>query len=127
MILHWSLLFNAIALNDNTMYYIFIVSSKTRPIYHDFYPKLIRVLPLSDAIFVAQLVKNGFLPGDTKESIKAKPTPAEKTTFFLDNCIAPGFNDDGSNPLFNQLLELMERSDNMVLKSVAKEIKSKLN
>ena len=81
---------------------------------------------MSDAIFIARLYASQFLPGDAKEATAARPTRADKATFFLDNYIANGFEDDGSNPLFSELLNLMERSDDMVLKTVAKDIKSKV-
>ena len=97
-----------------------------REVYLEYYPKLIRVLPMSDAIFIARLYASRFLPGDAKEAIAARPTRADKATFFLDNYIDGGFDDDGTNPLFSDLLNLMEKSDDMVLKSVAKEIKKKL-
>ena len=81
---------------------------------------------MSDAIFIARLYASKFLPGDSKEAIAARPTRADKATFFLDNYIDTGFEDDGSNPLFSDLLNLMEKSEDLVLKSVAKEIKRKV-
>jgi len=76
--------------------------------------------------FVVQLYCSGFLFGDAKESIAAKATRANKAAYFLDECINPGFDDDNTNPLFTKLLELMERSDDEVLNTVAKDIKSKM-
>ena len=82
---------------------------------------------MSDAIFIAKLYASRFLPGDAKEAIHARPTRADKATYFLDNYIDGGFSDDGTtNELLSELLNLMEKSDDMVLKSVAKEIKKKL-
>ena len=82
---------------------------------------------MSDPIFVAQLYAKNILTSYAMESIKARLTRAEKAEFFLENCIANAFNDDGSNPRFYLLLEIMRNSDDMVLVSVAEEIKSKLN
>ena len=97
-----------------------------KEVYLEYYPKLIRVLPMTDAIFIAKLYASQFLPGDAKESISARPTRADKATYFLDNCIANAFDDDGSNELFADLVKLMEKSDDMVLKKVAKEINEKI-
>ena len=98
-----------------------------KDVYDDYYPKLIRVLPMNDSLFIAQLYSNKFLPGDAKESVMVRPTRADKATFFLDNYIVKGFDDDGmSNQLFIELIRVMEKSDDLVLKSVAKEIRNKI-
>ena len=97
-----------------------------KDVYTDYYSKLIIVLPMNDPIFIAKLYASQFLPGDAKEAVAARVTRAEKATFFLDNHIKNGFDDDGSNPLFLDLLKLMEKSDDIVLQSVAKEIRSKI-
>ena len=99
--------------------------SSMKQLYTDYYTKLVRVLPMNDALFMAHLYSSQFLPGDAKESVAARTTRAEKASFFLDNYIEKGFEDDGSNPLFLELLKLMQRSDNLTLKSVANDIDSK--
>ena len=101
--------------------------SSLKEVYLNFYPKLIRVLPMSDAIFIARLYSSQFLPGDAKDLVASRPTRADKATYFLDNYIANAFDDDdGSNPLFTELLNLMEKSDDMVLNRVASDINNKL-
>ena len=97
-----------------------------KDVYTNYYPKLIKVLPMNDAIFMAQLYASQFLPGDAKEAVAARVTRADKASFFLDNHIEKGFDNDGSNPLFLDLLKLMAKSDDIVLQSVAKEIRSKI-
>lgn len=98
-----------------------------KDVYDEYYPKLIRVLPMNDSLFIAQLYSKHFLPGDAKDSIMARATRADKATYFLDNYIANDFDDEGtSNSLFVELIRLMEKSDDLVLKSVAKEIRSKI-
>ena len=87
---------------------------------------LIKTLPMEDTIFIAQLFVKDFLPGDTKEAIKAETTRAKKAAFFLDKTIMPTFAYDGSSPMFLNLLNLMMDTDYMSLTSLAKEIKSKL-
>ena len=101
--------------------------SSMKQVYMDYYPKLMQVLPMNDALFIAQLYAGRFLPGDTKDVIQSRHTRAEKVQCFLDNCIKPAFLDDESNDIFLALLKMMENSDNVVLKSVAKEIESKIH
>ena len=74
------------------------MSSMTK-VYHEYYPKLIKVLPMNNDLFILQLCASHFLPGDAKECIMAKATLAEKAAFFLDNYISIGF-DNGNKPLF---------------------------
>ena len=97
-----------------------------RSVYDNYYPKLIKVLPMEDPHFIAQLRRECFFPGDTKEATAAKETCAKKATFFLDEIITRAFEDDGSNPMFSKLLNLMMNTDNETLKSLAKEIKGKV-
>ena len=82
---------------------------------------------MHDTLFIAKLKDSGFLPGNVKDTITyAKPTPADKAMFFLDNCITNGFTDDNKNPLFMKLIDVMSKSDNFVLKSVTADIKDKI-
>ena len=97
-----------------------------KSVYVDYYPQLIKILPMDDPYFIAQLFREDFLPGDTKEAIAARATRAEKATFFLDKIIAPAFRDDGSNPMFSKLLNVMMNTDNQTLQSLAQEIKGKI-
>ena len=97
-----------------------------KDVYTKYYPTLIKVLPMNDTIFVAQLFASNFLPGNAKEAIEARDTRADKASFFLDNHIVNGFDDDGNNPLFLDLLKLMEKTDDIVLQTVAKEIRNKI-
>ena len=97
-----------------------------KEVYTNYYPKLVKVLPMNDAIFMAQLYASQFLPGDAKETIAARATRADKASCFLDRYIVAGFEVDESNPLFVKLLNVMEESDDIVLQSVAKEIRNKI-
>lgn len=99
--------------------------STLKDVYLEYYPKLIRVLPMDDAYFRANLNASRFLPGDAKAMIESRPTRADKASYFLDNFIANAFEDDGSNSMFSDLLNLMERSDDSALKSIAAQIKKK--
>ena len=100
--------------------------SSMKEVYMEYYPRLVKVLPMNDALFIAQLYAGRLLPGNTKEVIQSRHTSAEKVQCFLDDCIKPAFLDDESNDIFLALLKIMENSDNVVLKSVAKEIEKKI-
>ena len=82
--------------------------------YNDFYPKLIRNLPMDDVIFQSYLVADGlFGNGDLKDRVRAQPTTAQATTKFLDKAISPHIlvdDDDDLNlePLY-KLLRAMEK------------------
>ena len=94
-----------------------------RSVYMEYYPKLIKFLPIEDPFFRRDLVVKLCLSGDTMDTIRAKATRFERASFFLDHIIKPAFEDDGSNPVFLDLLNLMMNTESMPL---AKEIKSKL-
>lgn len=100
--------------------------SSMKEVYKEYYPKLVRVLPMNDVLFIAQLCARGLLPGNTKAVIQSRHTSAEKVQCFLDSCIEPAFFDDESNDVFLDLLKIMENSDHVVLNSVAKEIEKNI-
>ena len=97
----------------------------TSKVFQQFYFKLVRKLPMDDSLFSAQLVTCGLLPGDLKQKIKAKETPADKATCFLDHRISSDVS-IGNLTTFNELLNVMEDSDNDSLKVLAEDIKTAL-
>lgn len=94
-------------------------------VYQKFYPQLVKMLPTHDAIFMAKLYANKFLPGDAKVMIQQQPTRAQKNQYFLDQCIGQGFYPDdnvkgkASNPLLEQLLTVMEDCDDRSVSALA--------
>ena len=92
-------------------------------VYQQFYPMLLQVLPMDDAVFVGNLFSNNLLPGDIKSNILAKQTRAEKVSYFLDNVVYPAFlvNETSNNQL-NKLLKLMTESDYDTVKLLAAKI-----
>ena len=96
--------------------------SSMKQLYTDYYNKLVKVLPMKDRIFLGYLHHRQFLSDDAMQSIAARTTRAERAAFFLDNYIEKGFDDDESNPLFLELLKLMQESDDLFVKSVAHSI-----
>ena len=75
---------------------------------------------MKDAIFVSHLVQ--LLPGDLKEMMQSKPTPAEAATYFLDNAIKPAI-DCGDNESLDILLSVMQSFGSNLLRKLAQKIK----
>ena len=92
--------------------------------YERFYPDLLKSLPMADPHFHEDLEKNLFF-GNLLEEVKAKDTEARKAAHFLQNAINHSLKIDNTEP-FDNLLEVMENSDNGDCKSLAKEIKTYL-
>lgn len=90
-----------------------------------YYPNFINVLPLDDITFVGDLVHAcDMFPGNTKDTVIAQTTRADKAAEFLKQCIEPGFSYDGnSNQLLDKLLLVMEHSDFPATKHLAKTFK----
>ena len=91
--------------------------------YRQFYPKLLQVLPMDDAIFLGILYSKNLLPGDIKDKISAKQTRADKAECFLHNVIYPEFHvNETSNNQLNKLLEVMTECDNDTVRLLAAQI-----
>ena len=100
----------------------------TKKVFQDFYAKLVKALPMKDALFVAELYSQGLLPDDQKDQIKSLATQAEMAMHFLDSVIKPdltcGINTRGS---FDKLIAVMNDSENQTVKQLAEQIRSKLS
>ena len=96
-----------------------------KQVFQDYYPKLVEVLPMNDATFIAELVPHGLLPGDLKHQLEAQNTLKHKATHFLDNAIKPSIiiGDDNS---FTKLLSVMADGDFQSVRNLAKQIKDSL-
>ena len=86
-----------------------------------FYPELVRALPMNDACFRSLLYRADLLPGNLKDEVQSKPTRADKAEHFLDQRI----NNNVAN--FTKLLAVLEESkdDNMI--KLAKQIRTKID
>ena len=102
------------------------MSNHTAETFKLFYGELVEKLPMNDAVFVANLYSNDFLPGDLKNQLSSLKTSADKATLFLDSVIKPSVTSDGSKT-FDKLLNVMEgiRSGDF-LKDLAKQIRTSL-
>ena len=96
-------------------------------IYNEYYAKLIKKLPMKDAIFLGKLYTADLFSGNQKEKMESETTSPERATYFLDNAIKPALEDDDDIEPFLKLLEVMEKFDNNLLKKLAAEIRMKLS
>ena len=94
-------------------------------IFQKFYPKLVKTLPMNDAIFMAELYARDFLPDDLKEYIESLPTSAKKSSHFLDHVIKPSVT-SGDASRFDELLNVMEDSEYQGVKELAKVIRDSI-
>ena len=98
-----------------------IMSSKA---FQQFYSKLVKTLPMDDAVFTAELFSNDLLPGDLKNQLKlVHRTSADKAVLFLDSVIEPSVTSDGGSS-FDKLLHVMEDSEYQHVKELAEEIRT---
>ena len=93
-------------------------------VFKEFYSKLVKTLPMNDAIFIAELYSHDLLPGDLKNQLNlSDKTPAVKATIFLDSVIEPSvISDIGSS--FDKLLNVMEDSEYQGVKELAEQIRT---
>ena len=90
------------------------------------YSKLVKTLPMNDAIFVAELYSCDLLPGDLRDQLNLPHrTSADKATLFLNNVIEPSVT-SGVGSSFEKLLTIMEDCDHESVKELAKLIKTSL-
>jgi len=89
---------------------------KISQIIRQFYPDLLRWLPIDDATFRAELKSTGLLPGTLKSQILSKPTKEEKAEHFLDH----GINNDINN--FLKLISVMGKYDSKRVQELAMDI-----
>jgi len=85
--------------------------------------RLIKCLPMNDVHFIAMLSNHKLLPGDTNNQLNAKPTPAEKASYFLNNVIKPALDIDDTSS-FDNLLSVMKHCGYDHVEKLAHKIKS---
>ena len=89
-------------------------------VFQNFYPKLLKVLPINSIL--TDFYSHGLLPGDHKANIDALDTQKRKAEYFLDYVIKPGI-EVGYTGQFDNMLKVMETSDDPAVKFVAEEIR----
>ena len=90
------------------------------------YSKLVKTLPMNDAIFVAELYSCDLLPSDLRDQLNLlHRTSADKATLFLNNVIEPNVV-SGVGSSFDKLLTVMEDCEHENVKELAKLIRASL-
>ena len=90
------------------------------------YSKLVKTLPMNDAIFVAELYSCDLLSIDLRDQLKLPHrTSADKATLFLNNVIEPSVI-SGVGSGFDKLLTVMEDYEHENVKQLAKLIRASL-
>ena len=84
-----------------------------------------RALPINDAVFVAKLYSYQLLDHNLKSEIEALTTTIEKSQHFLDRSIYPSIDTD-DHKRFDNLLIVIETSDDTLVIELAKMIRSSL-
>ena len=97
----------------------------TKKIFDEFNPNLVRILPLKDPHFLAELTKQHLFSGDLKEEVMAESTQARAATKFLYAAIERSLDVDDREP-FDRLLQVMEKFGDLTLNKLAQDIKQKL-
>ena len=94
-------------------------------VFQQFYPKLVKTLPINDVIFMAELYSRDLLPDDLKEHVESLVTSAKKASYFLDHVIKPSIT-IGDASRFDDLLNVMEDSEYQDVKELAKLIRDNI-
>ena len=84
-----------------------------------------KLLPLQNAVFVAELFSAYILSIDLKKRIKAEKTPEDKATCFLDDKIYLDIS-KGDFKSFDALLNIMKKKDFRNLHTLAEKITAAL-
>ena len=95
----------------------------TSAVFKEFYSKLVKTLPMNDAIFIAELYSHDLLSNDLKAHIESLTTEGRKAMYFLDHVIKPSVTSDiGSS--FDKLLNVIEDSEYQGVKELAEQIRT---
>ena len=92
-------------------------------VFKEFYSKLVKTLPMNDAIFIAELYSRDLLSDDLKEHIESLTTEGRKAMYFLDHVIKPSVTSDGGSS-FDKLLNVMKDSKYQLVKELAEQIRT---
>ena len=85
-----------------------------------FYPKLLEILPVDRLI--TQFYSKQLLSSDHKRKLDALSTHRERTKYFLDEVVEPSVKIDFTDH-FDEMLIIMENSDDPAVKFLAKNIR----
>ena len=116
-----------VAINVGTIYSYLQVTTMTQvKAYENYVDKLVKCLPMDDALFIVSLSKHQLLPGNTSNKIESLPTQADKALYFLDHVIKPALDIEDTSS-FDKLLSIMEQCGYAHVKALACKIKSDID
>ena len=102
-----------------------MIMSSVLEVFQEHYPQLMKVLPMNDDYFIAQLYAKNLLTGSLKADVESLPT-ANRASKFLDDVIKPSVENNDCTK-FHTLLWLMRENDDSTIKSLANKIRKSLN
>ena len=100
-----------------------------KKVFKDFRIKLIKSLPMNDAIFIELLNRENLFSGSLKEQIQGKAAKSDKAGLFLDETIQPSI-DIGQFECLNKLLTVMSDEEYLIndpLKQLAAKLREKID
>ena len=100
--------------------------SSVLEVFQEYYPQLMRALPMDDDYFIAELYAKQLLPNNIKADIESLPDSAKRATRFLDYVIKP-YVEKNDCTKFHTLLSLLKKNDNTTIKALANKIRKSLN
>ena len=98
------------------------MAKTTEDIFKEFYPKLLKILPID--CLISQLYSKKLLSSNHKERLQALTTNKERVKCFLDEVIEPGLT-IGYMDQFDEMLAVMVKSDDPPVRFLANEMKSR--
>ena len=99
--------------------------SSVLEVFQEHYPQLMKVLPMDDDYFIAQLYAKNLLTGSLKADIESLST-TNRASKFLDDVIKPSVENNDCTK-FHALLRLMKKTDDSTIKALANKIRKSLN
>ena len=100
--------------------------SSVLEVFQEYYPQLMRALPMDDDYFKAELYAKNLLPNNIKADIESLPNSAKRATRFLDDVIKPSVEKNDCTK-FHTLLSLLKKNDNITIKALANKTRKSLN
>ena len=94
-------------------------------LFEHYYVGLVFSLPIKDADFMDELLKNDLLPEDVKSKVESLTVYSETSSYFLDNVIKPGLA-VGNSRCFVSLLTVMKCNKHDNVKDLATKIEKEL-
>ena len=99
--------------------------SSVLEVFQEHYAQLMKVLPMDDDYFIAQLYAKHLLTDSLKADIESLST-TNRASKFLDDVIKPSVENNNCTKFYT-LLWLMRENDDSTIKALANKIRKSLN